>query len=105
MYERFWRRMGDRTTIIIPGWQSISYFSDVTNICWFLEPEFGKQVLRLHKVVGNAVTEGRHVVVGTGSSQLILAALYALSSPDAAESINVVSAVPYYSVSHEFIIF
>ncbi|XP_027368861.1 tryptophan aminotransferase-related protein 2-like [Abrus precatorius] len=97
MYERFWRQMGDKTTIVIPGWQSMSYFSDVSNICWFLEPEFAKEVVRLHNVVGNAVTEGRHIVVGTGSSQLILAALFALSSPDAAEPISVVSAVPYYS--------
>lgn len=97
MYERYWRQMGDKTTIIIPGWQSMSYFSDPTSICWFLEPEFSKEVVRLHNVVGNAVTQGRHVVVGTGSSQLILAALYALSSPHSTEPISVVSAVPYYS--------
>lgn len=77
----------------------MSYFSDVTNVCWFLEPEFGKEVVRLHKVVGNAVTEGRHIVVGTGSSQLILAALFALSPQDAPEPISVVSEAPYYSVS------
>ncbi|KAF7838292.1 tryptophan aminotransferase-related protein 2-like [Senna tora] len=97
VYETFWRQMGDKTSITIPGWQSISYFSDATNICWFLEPEFAKEVVRLHNVVGNAVTEGRHVVVGTGSSQLFLAALYALSPRDAAEPISVVSAAPYYS--------
>ncbi|KAF1867516.1 hypothetical protein Lal_00049945 [Lupinus albus] len=97
MYEKFWRKMGDKTTITIPGWKSISYFSDTTNICWFLEPEFAKEVVRLHNVVGNAVTEGRYIVVGTGSSQLILAALYALSSHGAAEPIDVVSAAPYYS--------
>ncbi|PNX81963.1 tryptophan aminotransferase-related protein 2-like, partial [Trifolium pratense] len=89
--------MGDKTTIIIPGWQSMSYFSDPTSICWFLEPEFAKEVVRLHNVVGNAVTQGRHIVVGTGSSQLILAALYALSSHDSDKPISVVSAVPYYS--------
>ncbi|OIW00314.1 hypothetical protein TanjilG_27565 [Lupinus angustifolius] len=89
--------MGDKTTITIPGWQSISYFSDITNICWFLEPEFAKEVVRLHNVVGNAVTKGRYIVVGTGSSQLILAAFYALSPPDAPEPINVLSASPYYS--------
>ena len=100
MYENFWRQMGEKTTITIPGWQSMSYFSDVSNICWFLEAEFAKEVLRLHKVVGNAVTEGRHIVVGTGSSQLFLAALYALSPPDAPQPICVVSAAPYYSVSY-----
>ncbi|KAI9108874.1 hypothetical protein K1719_020179 [Acacia pycnantha] len=97
VYETFWRQMGDKTTITIPGWQSMSYFSDASNICWFLEPELAKELVRLHNVVGNAVTDGRHIVVGTGSSQLFLAALYALSPPDAAEPISVVSAAPYYS--------
>ena len=80
----------------------MSYFSDVTNICWFLEAEFGREVVRLHNVVGNAVTEGRHIVVGTGSSQLFLAALYALSPTDSPEPISVVCATPYYSVSKDF---
>lgn len=97
VYERFWRQTGDKSTIIIPGWQSMSYFSDVSNICWFLEAEFAKEVVRLHRVVGNAVTEGRHIVVGTGSSQLFLAALYALSPNHASQPINVVCASPYYS--------
>lgn len=99
MYEKYWQQAGDKTTIVIPGWQSLSYFSDVSNICWFLEPEFAKQVVRLHKVVGNAMTENRHIVVGTGSTQLYQAVLYALSSHDASEPISVVSAAPYYSVS------
>ncbi|KAG2399198.1 Tryptophan aminotransferase-related protein [Vigna angularis] len=68
VYERFWRRT-----------------------------EFAREVVRLHTVVGNAVTEGRHIVVGTGSSQLFLAALYALSPTDAPEPISVVCASPYYS--------
>lgn len=99
MYEKYWQQMGEKTTIVIPGWQSMSYFSDVKNLCWFLEPEFAKQVVRLHKVVGNAQTEGRHIVVGTGSSQLYLAALFALSPSNGSEPISVVSASPYYSVS------
>lgn len=99
MYEKYWQKVGDKTTIVIPGWQSLSYFSDVGNLCWFLEPEFAKEVVRLHKVVGNAITENHHIVVGTGSTQLFQAALYALSSQDASEPISVVSAAPYYSVS------
>ncbi|GLT50527.1 hypothetical protein SLA2020_240100 [Shorea laevis] len=97
MYETYWRGMGDRTTIVIPGWQTMSYFSDTRNLCWFLEPKFAQQVVRLHKVVGNAVTENHHIVVGTGSSQLIQAALYALSPKDAMDPIPVVSTAPYYS--------
>ncbi|XP_022737313.1 tryptophan aminotransferase-related protein 2 [Durio zibethinus] len=97
MYESYWQKMGDETTILIPGWQFMSYFSDATNLCWFLEPEFAKQIVRLHKVVGNAVTENRYIVVGTGSTQLFQAALYALSPTTEADPISVVSAAPYYS--------
>nr|ASC62378.1 tryptophan aminotransferase-related 2 [Fragaria x ananassa] len=97
MYEKYWMMMGERTTVVIPGWYSMSYFSDIKNLCWFLEPEFAKQVIRLHKAVGNAVTEGRHIVVGTGSSQLILAALFALSPKDGSEPMSVVSTAPFYS--------
>ena len=99
VYESFWQQMGDKTTVVISGWQYISYFSDVTNLCWFLEPEFAKAVVRLHKLVGNAITEDRYIVVGTGSSQLFQAALYALCPPNASEPMNVVSAAPFYSVS------
>lgn len=99
MYEKYWQEMGEKTTIVIPGWQSLSYFSDISNLCWFLEPEFGREIVRLHNVVGNAITDARYIVVGTGSTQLYQAALYALSPPDAPQPISVVSAVPYYSVS------
>ncbi|OWM65425.1 hypothetical protein CDL15_Pgr009015 [Punica granatum] len=96
MYEKYWQRMGDKTTVVISGWQFTSYFSDPKNLCWFLEPELAEEVVRLHRVVGNAITKDYHIVVGTGSSQLFQAALYALSS-DASEPMSVVSAAPYYS--------
>lgn len=99
MYERYWQQMGDKTSIVISGWQSISYFSDVKNLCWFLESEFATAVVRLHKLVGNVVTEGHHIVVGTGSTQLFQAVLYALCPTNATEPISVVSAAPFYSVS------
>lgn len=83
----------------------MSYFSDVRNLCWFLEPEFAKEVTRLHNVVGNAITQNRHIVVGTGSTQLFQAALYALSSSGGIEPISVVSATPYYSVSQPLCLF
>ncbi|CAK9142237.1 unnamed protein product [Ilex paraguariensis] len=89
--------MGEKSTIVISGHQSISYFSDVRNLCWFLEPEFANSVVRLHKLVGNAITEDHHIVVGTGSTQLFQAVLYALSPPNASEPMNVVSAAPFYS--------
>ncbi|KAK3164001.1 hypothetical protein QOZ80_1AG0011260 [Eleusine coracana subsp. coracana] len=97
MFEAFWRETGDAAEIVIPGWQTMSYFSDVTNVCWFLEPGFDHEVRRLHRLVGNAAVDGYHVLVGTGSTQLFMAALYALSPPGADEPMSVVSTAPYYS--------
>ncbi|CAN0901190.1 Tryptophan aminotransferase-related protein 2 [Linum grandiflorum] len=97
MYEQFWRETGDRATIVIPGWQSTSYFSDIGNLCWFLEPELSRQIVRLHSVVGNAITDGRHIVVGTGSTQLFLAILYALCPQNVTQPVSVVSMAPFYS--------
>nr|CCF55441.1 hypothetical protein [Brachypodium sylvaticum] len=98
MFEAFWRETGPLAEIVIPGWQTMSYFSDVGNVCWFLEPEFGRQVRRLHRTVRNAAAgDEYHVVVGTGSTQLFMAALYALAPSDAGGPIGVVSTSPYYS--------
>lgn len=100
IYLEFWRQTGDRAAILIPGCQTMSYFSDVAGFCWFLEPALERQVRRVHRLVGNAVADGYHVLVGTGSTQLFQAVLYALSpAPDGAP-MNVVSPVPYYSVSN-----
>ncbi|KAE8722427.1 hypothetical protein F3Y22_tig00013960pilonHSYRG00036 [Hibiscus syriacus] len=88
MYESYWQKMGEETTIVIPGWQFMSYFSDATRLCWFLENDFANQIVRLHDVVGNAVTENLHIVVGTGSTQLYQAALYALSPDTDADPIS-----------------
>ncbi|XP_043706792.1 L-tryptophan--pyruvate aminotransferase 1-like [Telopea speciosissima] len=101
MFEEYWRRTGEKSKIVIRGWDSMSYFSELNNLCWFLEPEFAKQITRFHRSVGNAVTHDRHIVVGTGSTQLFQAALYAISllPPHASpqKPISVVSAIPYYS--------
>ncbi|GFP88005.1 tryptophan aminotransferase-related protein 2 [Phtheirospermum japonicum] len=99
MYESYWKEVGQDFSLTIPGFQSLSYFSNPKNLCWFLEPKLEDEIKNLHENVGNAVTENRHVVVGTGSSQLILAALFALSNSvnDPINPVSVVSASPYYS--------
>ncbi|KAJ0890366.1 putative transaminase [Helianthus annuus] len=63
MYEEFWKQKGEETTVVTSSWQHISYFSDVNNVCWFLEPGLVSAITALHRTVGNAVTEGRHIVV------------------------------------------
>jgi L-tryptophan--pyruvate aminotransferase len=105
MYEEFWRGTGDSASIFIPGRQTMSYFSDLGGICWFVEPGFEREVRRLHRLVGNAMVDGYHVLVGTGSTQLFQAVLYALSPASDGTPMNVVSPAPYYSVriDHGFI--
>ncbi|EPS64030.1 hypothetical protein M569_10751, partial [Genlisea aurea] len=100
IYESYWEERGDEShSFSVPLHQSLSYFSENRGgICWFMEPELESQIRKLHHVVGNAAVEGKHIVVGTGSSQLILAALHALSvSIDASDPVSVVAAAPYYS--------
>ncbi|KAG6397600.1 hypothetical protein SASPL_143769 [Salvia splendens] len=66
--------------------------------CWYMLPKLEQEIKNLHNWVGNAVVEGRHFVVGNGSSQLIQAALYAPAKPlDPPSPISVVSAAPFYS--------
>ncbi|XVE85130.1 hypothetical protein DITRI_Ditri17bG0067300 [Diplodiscus trichospermus] len=98
MYESYWRNLGEKCSIVISGNDLMSYFSDPGNLCWFLMPELDHAIRRLHRVVGNAVADDdRFIVVGTGSTQLFQAVLYALSPPDEAEPISVVAAAPFYS--------
>ncbi|KAG8366084.1 hypothetical protein BUALT_Bualt17G0039100 [Buddleja alternifolia] len=98
MYETYWKELGGKMDFTITGCQSLSYFANTKNLCWFLEPKLEQEIRNLHNNVGNAIVENRHVIVGTGSSQLILAALFALSETlNDPNPVNVVSAPPYYS--------
>lgn len=76
----------------------MSYYANSKEF-FFVQTELDLVIRSLHKVVGNAVTEGRHIVIGVGSTQLFQAALYALSSPSLTTPTSVVSLAPYYSVS------
>ncbi|KAL5552834.1 hypothetical protein UlMin_040235 [Ulmus minor] len=97
VYRSFWERMDDECTMVIKGSDSMSYISDIRNVCWFMEPELEAAVKRLHRTVGNAVVDDRNIVVGNGSTQIYHALLYALTSPGGEEPVSVVSAAPYYS--------
>ncbi|KAF7829326.1 L-tryptophan--pyruvate aminotransferase 1-like [Senna tora] len=97
--EAYWRRMSERCTVVIKGCEFLSYLSDLSNVCWFMMPRLRDNIKRLHALVGNADTENSHIVVGTGSTQLFQAALFALSSssPPPHHPIHVLAASPYYS--------
>jgi hypothetical protein len=92
--------MSDECTVVIKGWELMSYYSDSSNMCWFMLPELRDEIERLHHLVGNAMTKDKYIVVGNGSSQLFQAALFAVSPSDVPDQpINVVAAAPYYSVN------
>lgn len=96
MFEEFWFQNGERSVTVILGYQRMSYFAQSKHV-WFMEKEVEEQIRALHRVVGNAVTDGRYIVVGTGSTQLFQAALYALTAQDQPAPTRIVSAVPFYS--------
>ncbi|XP_047320737.1 L-tryptophan--pyruvate aminotransferase 1-like [Impatiens glandulifera] len=97
VYEEYWQRMGDKCTVVISGSQSLSYFAKSKSICWFLESALEDSIRQLHRTVGNASADDHYIVVGTGSTQLIMASLYALCPPDRVQPTHVVAATPYYS--------
>ncbi|KAG5580607.1 hypothetical protein H5410_051234 [Solanum commersonii] len=96
MYESYWSKMGNKCDITFNGDNSLSYFANGKSLCWFLESKLEEQIKTLHNVVGNAIVDDHYIVVGTGSSQLMQAALYTLSPIDQLEPISIVSATHFY---------
>ncbi|KAF3775583.1 Tryptophan aminotransferase-related protein 4 [Nymphaea thermarum] len=93
--EPFWMKKRGSSAIMLTGWHRMSYsFGHGSGKSARLE----RAIRELHKVVGNAVTDGRFIVFGHGSTQLFTAAVHALSCspPSHASPAKVVSAVPYY---------
>jgi len=95
--EPFWIRNAEASATVVPGWYRMGYkIHDGPTI--LISPELETQIRGIHALVGNAVTEGRYIVIGTGSMQLINAAVYSLSPrhQDAQHPAQVVAAAPYY---------
>ncbi|XP_028799961.1 tryptophan aminotransferase-related protein 4-like [Neltuma alba] len=97
--EPFWMRRAKESAILISGWHRMGYtYSDGTYISEVLV----KYIQRLHKMVGNAETDGRFIVFGAGSTQLLNAAVFAFSPNSSSSShyspAKVVATAPYYPV-------
>ncbi|XP_027188019.1 tryptophan aminotransferase-related protein 1-like [Cicer arietinum] len=98
IFSPYWEKMNDECTVVIKAQELMSYVCDENSLCFYMLPQMRDAILRIHNVVGNAVTKDNYIVLGTGSSQLYHAALYALSpSQPPNHPINVVAAAPYYS--------
>ncbi|KAL6845042.1 hypothetical protein ACP4OV_024537 [Aristida adscensionis] len=93
--EPYWRRHAAASTVVVSGWHRLSY---QTTDGLFQSVELESLVRRLHRAVGNAVVDDKHLVFGAGSAQLINALVHALS-PDAnaaSPPARVVATSPYY---------
>lgn len=95
LFAPYWKQNAEASAVLIPGWYRMSYVlvegASSAPLTLALETEIRK----LHKLVGNAVVEGKYIVLGTGSMQLLNAAVASLS-PTSGNPASVVSATPYY---------
>lgn len=102
MFEAYWDEHKDDHVMVSSANETLSYFVKSKKDQggpWFVSAELDDGIRELHALVGNAVTQDRVIVVGTGSTQLFQAALYALASRDGT-STPVVSESPFYTVLH-----
>lgn len=84
--------------MVIPAWYRMGYQTrDVTSMPY--TEALVASIRELHAMVGNAVTEGRYIAFGTGSTQLINAVIHSLALQDPGRVTPVVSKAPYYNVS------
>ncbi|CAO2197837.1 unnamed protein product, partial [Urochloa humidicola] len=94
--EPYWRRHPAAGAVVFSGWHRMSY---VTTDGGFQSVELENHIRRLHRAVGNAVVDDKHLVFAAGSIQLINALVHALSVPDAntaSPPARVVANAPYY---------
>jgi selenocysteine lyase/cysteine desulfurase len=85
------------SALVVAGWHRMGY-SYAHSDQWSMSGELERHIRSLHSVVGNAVTAGRYIVFGAGSTQLLNAAVNALSSDNSSTPARVVALSPYYPV-------
>ncbi|KAL5560257.1 hypothetical protein UlMin_036468 [Ulmus minor] len=91
--EPFWMKQAAQSAILESRWHRMGYsFSDGTYISKQLE----NHIREVHKIVGNAIVDGRYIIFGSGSTQLLNAAVHALSSDDISDPVTVLASIPYY---------
>ncbi|KAF8727967.1 hypothetical protein HU200_018539 [Digitaria exilis] len=94
--EPYWMRHAAESAVVVSGWHRLSYFATDGE---YQSVELERHIRRLHRAVGNAVADDKHIVFGTGSMKLINALVHALSPDDGTISSPgmVVATAPYYA--------
>ncbi|WCJ43305.1 tryptophan aminotransferase related 1 [Euphorbia peplus] len=93
--EPFWVQNAASSAVVVAGWHRMSYsFGDQS----FVSKELENAIRNLHSKVGNAVTQGRYIIFGAGSTQLLNAAVRSLSPHNSSSPANIVASIPFYPV-------
>ncbi|CAA2943347.1 tryptophan aminotransferase-related 4-like [Olea europaea subsp. europaea] len=92
--EPFWMQHAESSAVIVAGWHRMSYvFADHTSISQVLQ----NHIHKVHSIARNAITKGKYIVFGVGSTQLLSAAVFALSLKSSSLA-RVFASSPYYPV-------
>ena len=81
--------------VLVAGWHRMGY---TFNHSTLISKELEIHIRQLHNIVRNAVTEWKYIVFGVGSTQLVNAAIRALSTKNSSSPTRVVASIPYYPV-------
>ncbi|XXG56138.1 hypothetical protein AAC387_Pa03g3634 [Persea americana] len=90
--EPFWMQRAESSAVMVSGWHRMSY--QITKGT-MLSIELEKHIRKLHSVIGNANETGKLILFGVGSTQLLNAAVHALSYKTSSPA-YVVATAPYY---------
>ncbi|KAJ9675513.1 hypothetical protein PVL29_024440 [Vitis rotundifolia] len=83
------------SAVLVAGWHRMSYrFADQS----FISQELERLIRRLHASTGNAITGGRFILFGAGLTQLINAAVHALSPHNSSAPAKVMATIPFLPV-------
>ncbi|EFJ38295.1 hypothetical protein SELMODRAFT_75581 [Selaginella moellendorffii] len=99
--EPFWDANAEAGAVVIPPVHRMSYFTEATGEGRKITLELERLIRQVHEFVGNAVIKDKFIVIGTGSMELINAAVASLA-PIASNTLPksppaiVVSRAPYY---------
>lgn len=89
LFEEYWIEHPEPVLEVLPSYH-IGYGDHL--------PRLERAIRELHRLVGNAVVDGKYMVIGIGSTELISAAMYALAPRGGNGSKALVwSRTPYYS--------
>lgn len=85
------------SAVVVSGWHRMSYsFPGGT----YFSQQLESHIRKVHAIARNAITDGKYIVFGAGSTQLCNAAVYALSLENSSSlsPAKVVAKIPFYPV-------